>query len=137
MTTTIPTQIGTTQAGEIEVLRTPPTMADAQLIVQLQLVGAQTGANQGMHVLRTFDSPPTLAQLRKKHAPETPEFRQVTAFLVCWETISTFVRQGILNEALVTDLYWVAGGWQLCAKLVKSARRETGEPKMYENFEWL
>src|SRR4029079_13702038 len=61
MTTTIPQQ-----ADELRIVRTPPTVADAQLIVQMQMAGAVSGANRGYGVIRGFDTPPTLGQLRKK-----------------------------------------------------------------------
>jgi hypothetical protein len=59
------------------------------------------------------------------------------AFLAQYETIATFVKQGILNEGLVNDLFWVAGAWNVAAKICRDIRKETAEPRLYENFEWL
>jgi hypothetical protein len=139
MSTTTPVQSAgpDISADDIQVLRTPPTIADAQLVLQQALVDATTGANRGFGVLRRFDSPPTLAQLRKKHAPGSTEHDNAMAFLVSCETTGTFVRQGILNEALVDDLYWIEGAWRAAEKVCKGMRREAGEPRLFENFEWL
>src|SRR4051794_12996714 len=103
MTATIPGQVGTTTApaDEIQVILSPPTQADAQLIVQMQAVAAATGANRGFERLTLFDAPPTLGQLRKRHAKDSSEYSEVMAFLEAAETASTFVRHGLLNEALV------------------------------------
>jgi hypothetical protein len=139
MTTTIPAQTDTTtaQVDDIQVVRTPPTVADAQLILQQALVDATTGANLGFAILQEFEAPPTLGQLRKKHPRGSEEYRYVSAFLNSCETTATFVRQGLLNEALVDDLYWIAGGWAAIEKIVKGVRRESGEPRLLENTEWL
>jgi hypothetical protein len=133
MTTTIPQQ----QTDDVRIVRTPPTVADAQLIVQMQTSNALTGADRGYGVLRRFDNPPTLAQLRKKCPPDSDDYRYVMQFLGSCETTGTFVKHGLLNEALINDLYAIAPVWGLSEKICKGIRRETGEPRMYENFEWL
>ncbi|MDQ1697942.1 MAG: hypothetical protein QOJ03_3295 [Frankiaceae bacterium] len=131
------TSTGVSPDGELAVIHTPPTIADAQLIVQMAAVDATSGANEGFGVLRTFEAPPTLGQLRKKHPIGSDGYRQVMAFMASCEMTSTFVRQGLLNEALVHDLYWISGGWVSIEKLVRGMRKEAHEPRLYENAEWL
>jgi uncharacterized protein DUF4760 len=113
------------------------TIADAQLIVQILANGTAEGANRGFEILRSSSSPLTLVQLRDAYPRLGDEYRQVMAFLEECETIATFVKQGLLNEALVQDLFWVAGGWNASAGVCKGLRDEAGEPRLYENFEWL
>jgi hypothetical protein len=125
------------QTDEIQIVRTPPTMAEAQLIVQMATNDAINGANQGYGILRQFETPPTLGQLRKKHPMSSDEYRYVMAFLGSCEMTATFVKQGLLSEDLVNDLYWVAGAWKTSEKICKGLRREAGEPRIYENFEAL
>src|SRR3954466_5906145 len=125
------------QTDEIQIVRTPPTMAEAQLIVQMATNNAINGANQGYSLLRQFETPPTLGQLRKKHPTSSDEYRYVMAFLGSCEMTATFVKQGLLSEDLVNDLYWVVGSWQVGEKICKGLRREGGEPRIYENFEAL
>ena len=123
---------------DLRIVTTPPSATDAQLILQLAQVNAVTGADDGWHLLHTgFETPPTRSQLIRKHPVESLEYRQIQAFLRSCETLGTFVRQGILNEALVHDLFWVAGAWRMSEKLCKAMRKEAGEPKLMENFEWL
>ena len=139
MTATISAQTGeaTAAADELQVIQLPPTLADAQLITQMQIADALSGANRGWELLRGFETPPTLAQLKKRHATSSTEWCQIQAFLVSCETTATFVKHGLLNEALVTDLYWIAGAWRLTEKIVKGIRKEAGEPRLFENIEWL
>ena len=139
MTATIPVQTTQTRPADdpLRIVTTPPSTADAALILQLMAVDAATGANEGWHLLSAFETPPTRSQLLRKHPRESAEYRMIQAFLMSCETLSTFVRQGILNEALVNDLFWVTGAWRKSEKLCKAMRKEAGEPRIMENFEWL
>jgi hypothetical protein len=114
-----------------------PTKEDAQLLVEMQHVDAISGAHDGWRVLQSFDTPPTLAQLRKRYPKDSEEYANVMAFLGSNETTGTFVKQGLLHEGLVHDLYWVAGAWRLSEKVCKGLRKEVGEPRLFENFELM
>lgn len=139
MTTTIPTQTtaGPTATDEIQIIQSPPTIEDAQLIMQLNIMAAMTGAFRGMDLLDMFDKPPTLAQMRKRYPRGSEEQGQISAFLGLCETVGTFVRQGVLNETLVNDLYAIEYAWTKIEKIARGLRKETGETRMYENAEWL
>jgi hypothetical protein len=116
---------------------TGPTIADAQLLVQIMAAGVAAGADRGIELLQARSEPPTLAQLRDEHPRTGEEYRQVMALLGQCEMIGTFVKQGVLNGALVDDLIWVAGGWRITEQICRDLRAEAGEPRLYENFEWL
>lgn len=144
MTATIPAQTSATQTStsqassdEIQIIQSPPTFEDAQLIVQLQIMGAMTGAFRGLDLLQLFEKPPTLGQALKRYPRGSEEQGQISAFLGMCETVGTFVRNGLLNESLVNDMYAVDYGWTWVEKIAKALRKEAGEPRMYENAEWL
>jgi hypothetical protein len=139
MSTVVPEQaIGQSAAtDELAIVRTPPTMADAQLILPQQMDMAASGAMEGLDLLEQFEEPPTLGQFRKRHPRGSAEYGKVMAFLLACETTATFVRQGILNEALVDDLYDVGGAFRRIEKINKGLRRESGQPRLMENTEWL
>lgn len=139
MTTTIPAQIGTTTAADddIQIIRTPPTYEDARILLQLQDTFVNSGADRGLTYLQMYETPPTLAQVRKRHEPGSDGYQQISNFLTLCEMLGTFVKHGLVNEDLVRDLYSIAGAWNRCEKLVKGMRRESGEPRLMENFEWL
>jgi hypothetical protein len=138
MTTTVPAQAQTAAgADDLQIIQTPPTIADAQLIVQLQMAGSISGADQGWMLLQAFESPPTMSQVKKRHPMGSPEWGQIYAFLASCETMATFVKNGLLNEALVGDVFWITGAWQKAEKICKAMRKEAGEPRLMENIEWL
>ena len=137
MTATIPAQATTTAGEDLQIIKTPPTMADAQLIVQLQTSASISGADQGWHLLMAFETAPTMSQAKRRHPVGSPEWNQIGAFLASCETMATFVKNDLLNEALVNDVFWIQGAWQKSEKLCKAMRKEAGEPRLMENFEWL
>jgi hypothetical protein len=118
-------------------LKSGATIADAQLVVQILANASASGADRGFELLMSAPSPLTLDQLREAHQRLGKEHRQVMAFLGECEIIATFVKQGLLDEALVHDLVWVAGAWRVSAGVCQGLREESGEPRLYENFEWL
>lgn len=127
----------TIRTDEAPTLKTGATIADAQLVVQILANGTAAGADRGYELLRSHPSPPTLDQLREAHPRLGDDYRQVMAFLGECEMIATFVKQGLLDDALVQDLFWVSGGWAASAEVCRGLREESGEPRLYENFEWL
>ena len=138
MTTTIPGQSGTNEAiDDLQIIQTPPSTEDAHLLIQMQIAATMSGAWRGLELLRTFEKPPTLAQALKRFPRGSEEQGCISAFLGMGETTATFVRQGLVSEALVQDLYSIALMWGHVEKIAKGIRRESGEPRMYENFEWL
>ena len=138
MTATIPAQVSTDGAIDgLQIIQTPPTIADAQLIVQLQMAASISGADQGWHLLQAFETAPTMSQAKKRHPQGSREWNQIGAFLASCETMATFVKNQLLSEALVNDVFWISGAWQKSEKLCKAMRKEAGEPRLMENFEWL
>lgn len=138
MTATIPAQTETTTAtDEIQIIQSPPTREDAQLLIQLNIMAAMTGAFRGLDLLEAFEKPPTLTQALKRYPRGSEEQGQISAFIGLCETVGTFVRQGVLNEALVNDLYAIEYGWTLVEKIAKALRKQAGDARMYENAEWL
>ena len=135
-TTAAPTTF-TRPTDDPRIVTTPPSTADAQLILQLMQVNAVSGADEGWHLLNSFETPPTRSQLLRKYPRESAEYRRIQAFLAGCETMATFVRQGILSEALVHDVFWITGAWKRSEKICKAVRKEAGDPRIMENFEWL
>lgn len=113
------------------------TTADAQLLVQILAGSAASGADRGHQLLARYASPPSLEELLEEHPQSSEEYRSLTALLHQMEMLGTFVKHGVLNEELVLDLVWVQGVWSGCAGICTDLRARAGEPRLYENFEWL
>lgn len=126
----------TTTRDALTVTRTA-TQADAQLIVSLLNGPLGLRASDGMSLLFTYDDPPSYDQFVADHPVGSKGYQDVNAVLGMNETIGTFVKQGLLDRALIHDLLWIEGAWKKCEPLALHFREQAGEPKIYENFEAL
>jgi hypothetical protein len=113
------------------------TQADAQLLVALNAGPMALRIMDGHELLMGYDQPPSWKQFDKVHKPGSPGRLAVQAVLYYYETIGTFVKQGLLDRGLVYDLLWVKGIWKLCEPIALEYRRRSGEAEMYANFERL
>jgi len=106
----------------------PATYDDAALIVQLVRWGTELGLDEAMSAIMAegFDA-----------EAATADDPPVRAFLSFGETVSTLVKQDILNKELVLDLWWVEGLWSRVGPAAKKLRERLGEPTLFENFEAL
>jgi hypothetical protein len=53
------------------------------------------------------------------------------------ETVATLVKNDLLDRDLVLDWLWMAGSWDRVGPAAERARKQTGAPNLYENFEML
>ena len=106
----------------------PATYDDANLLVQLLRWGAD------------IDLPDAVGELMSEsfdaEAVDAGDAAVRTVLSFC-ETIGTFVKQGVLDRALVEDLFWLDGMWRRVAPAAIKQREALGEPRLYENFEKL
>ncbi len=126
----------TTTVNDLTITRTA-THADAELLVSIMNGPIAQRSQSGTILLMGYAAPPTLAQLTADHPAGSEGHLNVMSVLGLMELIGTFVKQGLLDRALVHDLLWVTGMWTRCALLAEGIRAESGEPAMYENFEAL
>lgn len=61
----------------------------------------------------------------------------VQTTLVFYETVGSFVRNGLLDKDFVADLLWAKGAWDRVGPAALRAREKEGEPRLFENFEAL
>lgn len=113
------------------------SLADAQLIVAINNGPMAGRAMDGHDLLWQYDEAPTWKQFEKDHKPGSPGRLAVNAVLNYYETIGTFVKQGLLDRGLVYDLLWVKGLWDRCENIAMEYRRRAGNPEIYANFERL
>ena len=104
------------------------TREDATLVVQILQWAALEGVGGALGSIfaKDFDS--------ENATLEDPNVRKVLNF---GETVGTFVKQGLLDRDLVYDLWAFNPSWKRLSKAALRVREETGEPRMYENFEAL
>ena len=67
--------------------------------------------------------------------PEGEGFSNIRMILNWYETIGTLYKHGLINEELLFDWLAVDAVWQRMKSHALAIREESGEPRMYENFE--
>lgn len=113
------------------------TQQDAQLMVAINNGPVAERALVGQELLWAYDTPPTWKQFDRDHPARSEGRIAVTAVLNYYETIGTYVKQGLLDRGLVYDLLWVKGLWARCENIALHYRERAGEPEIYANFERL
>jgi Domain of unknown function (DUF4760) len=106
----------------------PGSREDAMLIVELAKWGAAIDLGEAARTIWSDDFDPDAAEVTD---------RAVQTVLTFYETIGTFVKNGLLDRDLVYDWLWVAGPWGRVGPAAVRAREQSGVQQLYENFEAL
>ena len=72
--------------------------------------------------------------LAETASTDDPSVQKVLYF---GEVVGTFVKQGVLDRGLVSDMWWMEGLWSRVAPAARRWREHVGEPRFAENFEKL
>ncbi|HVA04124.1 MAG TPA: DUF4760 domain-containing protein [Acidimicrobiales bacterium] len=101
---------------------------DAGLVLQIVRWGTEMGLDEATHALFADGFDPESV---------STDNESVRKMLTFGETVATLVKHGILDKALVEDLWWVDGAWGRVGPAARQARERLSEPRLYENFEAL
>lgn len=114
-----------------------PTYQDATLMLQIAQWGAASGANEAANWIWSDQFIPDYTGFVKKYPPGSDGFANVSKVCGWYETIGTLYKQGLINEELLFD--WLAAYlvWDRVKGFALGQREESGEPRIYENFEAL
>lgn len=106
----------------------PATYDDANLAMQIVRWSGEMGLSDAVTAVFSDDFDPEAADT------DDPSVLKILQF---GEVIGTFVKQGVLDHGLVTDMWWVEGLWARVAPAAHAQRERLGEPRLFENFEKL
>lgn len=104
------------------------TKEDGQLLIGLMNFGVNLGAMAAGRTVFADSWDPHTAPLDNEDAGKVLLFN---------ETLGTFVKQGLIDPGLVYDMWWVEGVWERVGPYALRLRESAGEPRLYENFEYL
>lgn len=76
-------------------------------------------------------------EIRKAYPPNSEGQRYFDRISAFWESAGTLVKNGLLNEQLFFDRFLVKPYWEALKPVIFLDRKETNEPRVGENFEWL
>jgi hypothetical protein len=104
------------------------THEDAALVLQLMRWGTETGLEEALGEIFSpeFDA--------EHSSMANPSVRKVLYF---GEIAGALVHHHVMDRDLLRDTLWFDGIWPRVRRAALAMREESGEPKLYENFELL
>ena len=112
-----------------------PTYEDATLMLQLAQWGAASGVQKGSGFIYSDKFIPDFAEFVKKYPPGSKNNSKVFNLCGWYETIGTLYKQGLMSEELLFDWLAIHLVWDRVKGICLGAREQSGEPRMFENFE--
>ena len=110
---------------------TKPTHDDAQIMLQL----VRAWPTEATDWVWSDEFDPDHDEFAGKHPRAGEEASKIRAILNWYETIGTLYKHGLLNEELLFDWLAISHVWDRMKSHALAWREESGEPRMYENFE--
>jgi len=114
---------------------TKPNYQDATLMLQIAQWWATSGQSEAMNWMWSDQFIADYAEFVKKYPPGSEGFVNASKICGMFETIGTLYKHELFNEELLFD--WLAVGlvWDRIKGFALGCREQTGEPRVYENFE--
>ncbi len=114
-----------------------PTQKDAELLLQvLELRRDKVSMRANRWFWEEFDTK-TYRKFKKKYPSGSRGSRYFNHLMGNWELLATLVVNGLINEDLVFDMFYVEPQWEKAQPVVYGLRKEWKSPRLYENFEVL
>ena len=114
-----------------------PTYQDATLMLQIAEWSTVAGLGDASNWMWSDQFITDFAEFAKRYPRGSEGNRNAAKICSYFETLGVLWKHGLLNEDLLFD--WVKAHmvWQRINSFVLGMRRETGNPRVYENFETL
>src|SRR5437867_5632216 len=114
-----------------------PTREDATLVVQLATLGAELALAEATNFIWSDQFVGEYEEFKRRHAPGSKGFEQVNKTAGWYETIATLVKNDLLSAELVHDWLAVEMTWRRLEGILVGMREESGEPRLFDNFQAL
>jgi hypothetical protein len=114
-----------------------PTKEDGQLLVQLARLSADMKLAEASGFLWSGDFIDDYEGFKEKFPFGSQEARYVGSLAGFYETVATLVKHDLISDELIHD--WLGSNlvWERLEKILIGQREESGEPRLWENFEAL
>jgi len=113
------------------------TYQDAMLMLQLVQWGAASGYAEAANWLWSDQFVPDYAEFVKKYPIGSDGNLSASKICGYFETLGTLYKHGLFNEDLLFDWLAVSMVWERIKGFALGVRQESGNARLYENFEGL
>jgi hypothetical protein len=116
-----------------------PDTSDAQVMIALYEAQAAHNLGEVMGYIWSNDFPTDFKEFRKSFPPgsNSTQERDLYRALGYFETIGTLYRNNLISEDLIFDWLAVDMTWARLKGFVLGVRKEIGQSRMFENFEYM
>ena len=114
-----------------------PTKEDAHLLVQLARLTAELKLSEATGFLWSENFVSDYEEFKQKFPFGSDEARYVGSIAGFYETVATLVKHDLISAELIHD--WLGSNlvWSRLESILLGQRNESGEPRLWENFEAL
>ena len=112
-----------------------PTYQDATLLVPLAQWWYASGLPEAVNWLWGDEFVADYAEFVEKYPSGSEGFGNAAKICAWNDTVGTLYKHGLFNEQLLFDWLAVNLVWDRIKGFAQGWREQTGEPRMYENFE--
>jgi hypothetical protein len=116
-----------------------PTREDIDIMLRLAQLSALQNLDEAAAFVWSDDFPTDYSQFRAKFpkGKRSQEEGLLHRWLGWWETVGTVYRNGLFSEDLLFDWLAVTTAWDQVKGVALGLREEMGDPRMWENFEYM
>lgn len=117
-----------------------PTNQDAQLLLQLEQLLLMEPNQKAIHWFWRIFLPQkiqSIDQIRKTYPSNSEGSTYLDRLSAFWESAGVLVNNGLLNEKLFFDRFWVKPYWEALKYIIFSDRETNKEQRIAEHFELL
>lgn len=116
---------------------TKPTYQDADIMLKMARLGVDMNIGELTGWLYSDQFIPDYTEFTAKYSQDSEEFNNVRTFLIWYETLGTLYKHGLFNGELLFDWVTVSPAWERLKSFALAQREQSGNPRMFENFEAL
>jgi len=114
---------------------TKPTYQDANILLKLMKLSTMAGLSAATNWMWSDQFILDYEDFIKKYPVGSEEYGKVSKICGHYETIGTLWKHKLINEELLFDWLAVDLVWNRVKGIALGVRQESGEPRIFENFE--
>jgi hypothetical protein len=112
-----------------------PNYQEGAIMLQAAQWGASLGIREATNWMRSSEYIPDYDEFVKKYPRGTPEYLNITKICGFFETLGALYKHKLISDGLLFDWLAVSSVWEQVKDFTMGVRKQTGNPRLYENFE--
>jgi hypothetical protein len=107
------------------------------MLIQLASLNAQLGLGPIQSWLWSDEFEPEYENYRRAYPRGSERDSQLHQLVGWYETVGTLWKNGLISSPLLFDWLAIGMAWDKVGAICRAEREESGEPRLWENFEMM